>query len=432
MRLLKNGKIVTTDGIEAKEILFDNEKIIALGENLLKQENLKEEDIEIQDCKGLAIIPGLIDVHVHLREPGFEDKETIETGTKSAARGGFTIVCPMPNLKPTPDSIENIKKYLKIIEEKALVRVYPYACITMGEKGEKIVDIPEIKKMGINWFSDDGVGVSSEETMEKAMMIAKEEDVMIVAHTEDMNYREKGSSVHDSEINRQRGYIGIPSICETAQLKRDINMTEKIGNKYHACHISAKESVEALREAKKKGINVTGEVTAHHLLLEDVDVQGTNWKMNPPLREHKDRIALIEGLEDGALDFIANDHAPHTKQDKDKPMSEAAFGIVSLETSFPLLYTEFVEKQKRWSLNQLVGFMATKPAKRFELEGLGEIKIGFKPDFTIIDLEKEYVIKSEEFESKGKNTPFENYKVKGKVLETIVSGQTVWKEKERY
>ena len=258
------------------------------------------------------------------------------------------------------------------------------------------------------------------------MRTAKKEHVLIAMHTEDMHYRKPGASVHDSQINRDRGYIGIPSACEAEPLKRDLKLAVEIGNMYHACHISCKESVEALRQAKQAGGNISAEVTAHHLLLEDKDVQGPMWKMNPPLRSHEDRMALIEALEDGTLDFIANDHAPHTLEEKQQSMEKAPFGIVSLETSFPLLYTEFVVKEKRWTLEQLVQYMATKPAKRFGIEA-GQIKAGYLPDFVLVDLNQTYTIDASKFESMGKNTPFDGWEVQGKVCETIVGGQTVWK-----
>ena len=380
------------------------------------------------DASGLTVLPGLVDVHVHLREPGYTQKETIHTGTRAAAHGGFTTIFCMPNVIPYPDDVPTIQAYQQRIDQEAVVRVHPYACITTEEASKEVVDMKAIKEnFGIRWFSDDGVGVSTSEVMAQAMKTAKDNDCMIVAHTEDMAYRQPGACVHDSEINRQRGWLGIPSACESAQLIRDLELTEQIGNRYHACHISAKESVQALQEAKAKGADVSGEVTAHHLLLEDQDVQGPNWKMNPPLRSHEDRMALIEGLENGALDFIASDHAPHTEEEKNKPMDKTPFGIVSLETSFPLLYTEFVKKQGRWTLEQLVHWMSLAPARRFGIDKIGSIQVGYRPDLILVDLEHETVIDKEQFESKGKNTPFDGWKVYGAIKETIVGSKTVWK-----
>ncbi len=420
MKLIKNGDVVLKDSIEKLDILFDDKEILKIGRDI-------SGDFEVIDGTGLTVMPGLVDVHVHLREPGFEDKETISTGTLAAARGGFTSILAMPNLNPYPDNVDVFKYYLKKIDDDSIVHTYPYSCISLAENGEEIVDMKAIKDMGVNWFSDDGVGVSSDEVMRKAMFLARENDVMIVSHTEDMRYRVKGASVHDSLINRDRGYIGIPSICETSQLVRDLKLAKEVGTKYHACHISAQESVEALRDFKNDGVNCSGEVTAHHLLLEDIDVKGTNWKMNPPLRSNADRLSLIEGLKRGYIDFIANDHAPHRKLDKEKSMEEAAFGVVSLETSFPLLYTEFVRKEKIFTLNELVDFMSRKPALRFGLDKIGEIREGFNSDFCLVDLNEKYLIDSKEFASKGRNTPFEEYEVFGRIRETIVSGRRVLK-----
>ena len=420
-RLIKNGTLLLSEGLVKKDLLFDEDQILKIEEEI-------QEDCEVIDASGLTVIPGLVDVHVHLREPGYTQKETIHTGTQAAAHGGFTTIFCMPNVIPYPDDIETLKDYTKKLHQDAVVNVYPYACITKEEASKEVVDMKEIKEhFGIRWFSDDGVGVSTSQVMEEAMKTAKENDCMIVAHTEDMAYRKPGACVHESPVNTEKGWLGIPSACESAQLIRDLKLTESIGNAYHACHISAKESVEALSKAKTQGANVSAEVTAHHLLLEDKDVQGPNWKMNPPLRSHEDRMALIEGLESGALDLIANDHAPHTEKEKAASMDKAPFGIVSLETSFPLLYTEFVHRQKRWTLAQLVNWMSTVPARRFGLEKIGALKEGYHADLVLVDLEHESVIDKDAFLSKGKNTPFDGWKVYGSIRETIVHGKTVWK-----
>ena len=354
-------------------------------------------------------------------------KETIKTGTRAAAAGGFTTIFAMPNVIPFPSDVETMQEYLALIEKESCVHVHPYGTITKNEAGKEVVDFKALKELGIHWFSDDGVGVADETVMKQAMMAAKEAGVLFACHTEDMNYRRPGACVHDSEVVTSKGWLGIPSACESAQLIRDIHLVEDIHNAYHTCHVSAKESVEAIRQAKAKGLDVTGEVTAHHLLLEDKDVVDQNTKMNPPLRTHKDRMSLIEGLENGALDFIANDHAPHSAEDKMKPMDKCPFGIVALETSFPLLYTEFVYKQKRWTLAQLVEWMSTKPAQRFGLNKIGKIEVGYHPDFTLVDLDHEYTIDVDSFESMGKNTPFGGWKVQAKIVETIVDSKTVWK-----
>ena len=420
MRLIKNGKILENGKLVQKDILLDEEKILEISDNI-------QGDYDTIEAKGLVVLPGFVDVHVHLREPGHSEKETIETGTKAAAAGGFTTICAMPNVIPFPSDVETMTAYQKLINEKACVHVHPYATITKNEAGKEIVDYQSLKKMGISWFSDDGVGVANEDVMRKAMKAAKEADVLFACHTEDMSYRRPGACVHDSEVVTSKGWLGIPSACESAQLIRDLELVKEIHNTYHACHISAKESVEAIRKAKEMGLDVTGEVTTHHLLLEDKDVKGPNWKMNPPLRTHEDRMSLIEGLENGSLDFIANDHAPHTAEEKNKPMDKCPFGIVSLETSFPLLYTEFVYKEKRWTLEQLVNWMSLKPALRFGFEKIGKVEVGYHPDLVLVDLEHECTIDAASFESMGKNTPFDGEKVHARIIETIVDGKSIWK-----
>ena len=420
MRLIKDGQVLIENHVEKKDILIDEGKIIQIDDSIVK-------DCEVIDAAGLTVIPGLVDVHVHFREPGHTEKETIHTGSLAAAHGGFTSVFAMPNVIPFPDDVDTIKDYQQLIEKESVVHTYPYACITSEEASKEVVDMKAIKDLGICWFSDDGVGVATSEIMKEAMEKAKENDCMIVAHTEDMSYRRPGACVHDSEVVTSKGWLGIPSACESAQLIRDLEITKEVGNAYHACHISAKESVEALKEAKTSGLDVSAEVTVHHLLLEDKDVVGPNWKMNPPLRSHEDRMSLIEGLENGTLDCIANDHAPHTYEEKKRSMDKAPFGIVSLESAFALLYTEFVHRQKRWTLAQLVNWMSAAPAKRFGLENVGQIKEGYNADLVLVDLEHESLIDIDTFESMGKNTPFNGWSVNAQIKETIVDGKTVWK-----
>ncbi len=419
MRLIRNGEVLYRGRLQKLDVLFD-ETIIDIGEHI-------DADCEIIDAGGLTVLPGLVDAHVHLREPGQENKETIATGSLAAACGGFTTIFAMPNVKPFPNDASVMERYLKLIEENAVVHVHPLGTITRDEKGTEPSDYSGMKQLGIRWFSDDGVGVADEEVMELAMRKAKEAGVMFSCHTEDMDYRLPGASVHASSFTEMMGWKGIPSACESEQLIRDLKIAAKTGTRYHGCHISARESVEALRAAKAAGADVSAEVTAHHLLLEDTDVRGTNWKMNPPLRSHEDRTALIRGLEEGVLDFIANDHAPHTEADKDRGMADAAFGIISLETSFPLLYTQFVLREKRWTLPQLVEWMSEKPAKRFGIDDIGRIEKGFRSDLILVDLKNERRIKKETFKSKGRNTPFDGWTVYAAVKQTIVDGKTVWK-----
>ncbi len=422
IRRIAGAEAVIGDEIVRTDILFDENGIIDIGPDLHGEE-------ELIDGSGCTVLPGLIDVHVHFREPGYEQKETILTGSKAAAHGGFTTVFAMPNLNPFPDTPEVMRTYLQKIREDSVINTVPYGTITQGEKGQIPTDYEELKKLGIRWFSDDGVGVADCSVMQEAMLKAKEAGVMFACHTEDMNYRRPGACVHESEYGRSMGWDGIPGECESEQLKRDLMLAEKYGLKYHGCHISSHLSTDALREAKKAGADVSAEVTAHHLLLEDTDVKGPDWKMNPPLRSHADRMELIRSLEDGTLDFIASDHAPHTSADKDKPMAQSAFGIVSLETSFAMLYTEFVHRQKRWTLPQLVRWMSTAPAERFGLTDRGAIRKGMRSDLTIVRLNEENLIRKEEFFSKGKNTPFDGCTVFAAVEETICGGKTVYRRK---
>ena len=423
-RKIINANVLYEGKLQRVDVLFDEKQILEVGINLPEAE-------ETIDATGLTLLPGLVDVHVHFRQPGHEEKETIRTGSLAAAHGGFTSVFAMPNVIPSPDSVEVMQDYLKLIASNSVVHTYPYGTITRKEAGKQLSDLDGMRKLGIKAFSDDGVGMNDQELLKQALLKSKEEDFIVACHTEDLSYRPQGGSVHKSKVVEDKGWIGIPDACESEPLKQDLQTALLTHGKYHACHISSHESVEALRNAKKSGADVSAEVTVHHLLLEDRDVKGPMWKMNPPLRTHADRMALIEGLEDGTLDFIANDHAPHTLQDKAKPMAQSAFGIVSLETAFPLLYTEFVYRTNRWTLQQLIEWMSEKPAKRFGLEKTGRIEKGWHPDMFLVLLEKESMIDSNTFESKGKNTPFHGYSVYATIQETIVDGKTVWKEKKK-
>lgn len=422
-RLIRNASVISGGRRMQADVLFD-EKILAVGRNLPA-----DKDTLVTDAQGLTLIPGLVDVHVHLREPGRESKETIATGTAAAAHGGFTTVFAMPNVLPFPSTIETVVPYQQLLKEQGRVRVLPYGTITLDEAGKEPAGYKALKELGVNWFSDDGVGVANGDVMRRALEAAREADVLFACHTEDMTYRRPGASVHDSPVVTSRGWTGIPSACESAQLIRDLELLKETGGRYHTCHVSAAESVQALRQAKAAGLDASGEVTAHHLLLEDKDVRGPMWKMNPPLRSHEDRMALIEGLESGALDFIANDHAPHTEEEKSQPMDKAPFGIVSLETAFPLLYTEFV-KGGRWSLEQLVNWMSTAPARRFGLTDTGDIAPGYRADLVLVDENRPGIIDKTKFLSRGKNTPFDTWATACTIAETICGGQTVWSDTE--
>ena len=421
-RIITNANVLYQGKLQKVDVLFDEKEILEIGTDI-------QSDAEKIDATGLTLLPGLVDVHVHFREPGNSQKETIQTGSLAAAHGGFTTVIAMPNVKPSPDSVEVMQDYLDLIQKESVIHTLPYGTITKNEQGKELSDIEGMRKLGIKWFSDDGVGMNDQSLMKIALEKSIQDDYIVACHTEDLNYRPKGASVHDSKVVTSNGWIGIPDECESKPLENDLLTAIQTKGKYHACHISSHESVAALRKAKADGANISAEVTVHHLLLEDKDVKGTMWKMNPPLRTHNDRMSLITALEEGTIDFIANDHAPHTQADKDKPMSEAAFGIVSLETALALLYTEFVYKTKRWTLNELVEWMSEKPAKRFDLGKIGKIEVGYASDLVLVELDQEHTIDINQFESKGKNTPFNGWSVRLAVKETIVSGKTVWKEK---
>lgn len=421
MKLLKNVNVLENGHLVSKEILFDEHGILKMDAHI------DATAAEVIDGRGLSVLPGLIDVHVHLREPGFEYKETIASGTMAAAAGGFTTIMAMPNVLPYPDHVEVMKTYQEKIAADAHVHVIPYATITKAEKGDEVVDMKALADMGIRAFSDDGVGVQDDAVMEAAMEKSHALNTMIVAHTEDMNYRKPGAYMHEGAESHDRGVVGIPSACEWKQLERDLKLVEKTGAHYHCCHVSAKESVQLLREYRNRGCDVSGEVTAHHLLLCDRDVVDANWKMNPPLRSEADRKALIRGLQDGSLSLIANDHAPHSEEEKKRPLESAPFGIVSLETAFPLLYTKLV-LTGIFTLKQLVHWMSAAPAERFGIARRGRLEEGYASDFILVDLNEEYIINRRHFLSKGKNTPFHGWKVRGKVKATYVDGTCVYEE----
>lgn len=419
--LIKNGQWLTDKGQkEAVDIFIKDEKIAAIGPDL------QAEDAEIIDATGLLVSPGFVDLHVHLREPGGEKKETIATGTLAAARGGFTTIAAMPNTRPVPDTVETLQNLNKRIAETGAVRVLPYASITIRELGKELTDFAALKEEGAFAFTDDGVGVQSADMMLQAMQLAASVDMPIVAHCEENTLIHKGS-VHEGEFSKKHGLNGIPSVCESVHIARDVLLAEAANCHYHVCHISTKESVRVVRDAKRAGIRVTAEVTPHHLLLCDEDIPGldTNYKMNPPLRGKADREALIEGLLDGTIDFIATDHAPHTAEEKAEGMALAPFGIVGLETAFPLLYTNLVEKEILTE-KQLVDFLTVKPAQAFNLP-YGKLEVGAVADLVLVDLTKEESIDPNTFLSKGRNTPFGGWECKGWPVVTIAAGKIAWK-----
>ena len=365
-----------------------------------------------------AVFPGFCDVHVHFREPGFSYKETIATGSMAAARGGYTAVCTMPNLNPVPDSKEHLNMQLALIEEQACIHVYPYGAITVGEKGETLADLEGMAKDAIA-FSDDGRGVQADEMMEEAMGRAKVLGKMIVAHCE-VNDLLHGGYIHEGAYAKENGHKGICSESEYLQIARDLELVEKTGCSYHVCHISTKESVDIIRKAKARGVDVTCETGPHYLVMDDGDLQEDGrFKMNPPLRSAEDRVALVEGIIDGTIDMIATDHAPHSAEEKGRGLVGSAFGVVGLETAFAVLYTKLV-KPGIITLERLIELLAINPRKRFGIP-MGN-------DFTIWDLGKTFTVDPEEFLSKGKATPFTGWTLQGQCVMTICDGKVVYEE----
>lgn len=367
----------------------------------------------VSSLDNIAVFPGFADVHVHLREPGFFYKETIKSGTLASAKGGYSAVCSMPNLNPVPDSLENLNIQHEIIKKDAVINVYPYASITKKQQGDELSDMEALAPFCIA-FSDDGRGVQSEEMMEKAMLQAKKLRKIIVAHCED-NSLLKGGYIHDGEYARGNGHKGICSESEWRPIERDIKLLRKTKCSYHVCHISTKESVELIRQAKKEGFDITCETAPHYLILNDSMLKDEGrYKMNPPIRSEEDRLALIEGIKDGTIDMIATDHAPHSEEEKGKGLKDSLMGVVGIETAFPLLYTHLVKKGVI-TLEKLIELMSVNPRKRFSIP-LGE-------DYCVWDLGKKYAINPKHFLSKGKSTPFEGFEVYGKHLFTIVDGK---------
>ena len=375
------------------------------------------DDVSVYDLNNNFVFPGFCDVHVHFREPGFSYKETIRSGSDAAARGGYTAVCTMPNLKPVPDSVESLKMQLDIIERDATIDVYPYASITVGQMGEELSDMEGMAKDCIA-FSDDGRGVQSDDMMREAMRKAKALGKMIVAHCE-VNSLLRGGYIHDGEYARAHDHRGICSESEYAQIARDIELVREIGCPYHVCHISTKESVELIRRAKAEGLDVTCETGPHYLVLDDTCLkEDGKYKMNPPLRSPEDRIALVEGIKDGTIDMIATDHAPHSAEEKAKGLEGRAFGIVGLETAFAVLYTKLV-KEGVITLERLIELMAINPRKRFNIP-LGN-------DFSIWKLDEEFTVDPRDFLSAGHATPFEGERLFGVNLLTVHDGKVVYK-----
>ena len=392
------------------------EKIRAFAEKFLADGGLSP-----VISKRYIIVPGLCDVHVHFREPGFSYKETIASGSAAAAHGGYTAVCTMPNLDPVPDSAEHLQVQLDAIKRGAAIKVLPYGAITVGEKGERLADMEAISDK-VCAFSDDGKGVQNDKMMREAMTAAKRLGKIIAAHCED-NSLLFGGYIHDGEYARMHGHRGISSASEYKQIERDLRLAEETGCAYHVCHISTKESVELIRQAKARGVNVTCETAPHYLVLCDEDMQEDGrFKMNPPLRSREDKKALIEGIKDGTIDMIATDHAPHSAEEKGRGLEKSLMGVVGLETAFPLLYTELVMKNII-TLDRLVELMSFKPKERFGIDT--------NNDFAVFDISEAYKIDPEDFLSMGRATPFAGREVFGRCLLTVHNGKVVYKAEDR-
>ena len=420
--LLKNGTIFSSAGFEKKDIFISNGKVFV---NSVSSLDMNRAD-RIIDCADKVIIPGFTDVHVHFREPGFFYKETIKGGSLAAAKGGYTCVCPMPNLNPAPSDFASLKVQLDIIEKDAVVNTIPYGTITVNQDGRSALSDMEAMAPYVCAFSDDGKGVQTGELMEEAMLKAKSLGKMIVAHCEDESLL-FGGYIHDGEYAKSHGHKGICSESEWKQVARDVALAEKTGCPYHVCHISCKETIDIIREAKARGADVTCETAPHYLVLTDQDLEEDGrFKMNPPLRSAADRDALIQGIKDGTIDMIATDHAPHSAEEKSRGLAKSAFGIVGLETAFPVLYTFLVEKNII-SLEQLIRLMSINPRKRFGFAG-GILEDGAPADLTILDLNRHFTIDSKDFAGNGRATPFENTEVDGKVILTMVKGEICYEE----
>ena len=410
--LFRNAKVYKNGTVREQDMLLTDSSLSSFDGGTIPS------DATVID--NVVILPGFCDVHVHFREPGFSYKETVATGCAAAAHGGYTSVLTMPNLKPAPDSKENLREQLDIIERDATISVIPYGTISVGEAGEELADLEGMAD-GVAGFSDDGRGVQNEEMMLEAMKRAKALGKPIAAHCED-NALLYGGYIHDGEYARANGHRGICSESEYGPIKRDIELVKKTGVDYHVCHVSTKESVEVIRCAKSEGVNITCETGPHYLLMDDSDLQEDGrFKMNPPLRSPEDREAMLRGILDGTVDMIATDHAPHSAEEKSRGLEKSAMGVVGLETAFPLLYTYLV-KPGVITLEKLVSLMSEKPRERFGITA--------DPGFTVFEVSEEYEIDPNEFLSMGRATPFAGWRVVGRCLATVYGGKLVYADKK--
>ena len=409
-----------SEGVSRKaDVLVADGKIEAIGESLAV-----DADVEVFDAEGCIVTYGLADVHVHLREPGYSAKETITTGTRASARGGVTTVCSMPNLQPAPDVPETIAIEQKMIDEQAVIEVLPFATISSSRAGRELADIEALRPLSVG-YSDDGNGIQTEELMRKAMQRIAAVDGIIAAHCEDDSLLHAGY-IHDGEYARANGHKGICSESEWGPIKRDVALAQQEGCRYHVCHISTKESVDIIREAKQKCAHISCETAPHYLVLCDENLQEEGrFKMNPPLRAKEDRAALIEGIKDGTIEVIATDHAPHTAEEKSRGLKGSMMGIVGIETSFAICYTHLVRKGVI-TIEKLIQLMSENPRRIFRLGGA--MRVGERADIAVFDITKPYTIDSSEFLSMGKATPFDGEEVYGRCMLTLFGGEKVWME----
>ena len=419
--LIKNAKVYHENTLKQADMLVLNGTVSSVGADIAASEN-----VPVVDAQDLFILPGFADVHVHLREPGFFYKESIATGTQAAAKGGFTLVCSMPNLNPVPDSAENMALQQEIIDRDAVIRVLPYASITKGEKGAELVNFRELYDKCFA-FSDDGKGVQIDAMMLAAMEKAKALGKPIVAHCEDESLL-FGGYIHDGEYARLHGHRGICSESEWKQVERDIDMVRKTGVQYHVCHISTKETVDLVRRAKAEGLPVSCETAPHYLAFCDMELEEHGrWKMNPPIRSAADRDALIKGVQDGTIEIIATDHAPHSEEEKSRGLEKSNMGVVGIETSFAAMNTYMV-KRGYITMEKLAEIMSINPRTKFGLPA--GITVGEKADFVLVDPDREFVVDSADFVSKGKFTPFLGKTLYGDVLLTVFDGKAVYNKLE--